>query len=171
MSDEAKAVEEMANRATGSMESTVQHTPAGDLAPDSDPDEHKEEFGQYADLLDDAEAGLDDEAVGIDPPKEEPKLPDEKDETDDDTEVVEEEVGDKVEEVKDAKEETVEEVKESQLEPKTQEELQAELTKAREDMVEKLVDTFKLTEEEADQFITSPQDVVPRLMANLYVNM
>jgi len=49
----AAAAEEMAKAATGeSMENTVNHTPSGvDLAPDSDPDEHVDEFGEYDDEL------------------------------------------------------------------------------------------------------------------------
>lgn len=53
----------------------------------------------------------------------------------------------------------------------TPEEVQAAVTKAREDARSKLTEQFKLTEEQADNLISDPNTVLPQLAADLYLDL
>lgn len=53
---------------------------------------------------------------------------------------------------------------------KTTEEQQAEFAEMRKKAEEELVNTFKLTEEQADSLIENPNEVLPQMMAKLYLD-
>ena len=163
------AVDELAKVAAGeNMETTVNHTPSGETLPPEAPDEQSDEYEGFADLLDNAEAELDDVVTEITPTVDTPELSEES----------KEELVDKKEEaiVIPSEEETKVEVTPTPVPEKTEptqtpEEREAAFAKAREDVKDNLKQHFQLTEEQSDAMLVDPNAAMPEIFAGMYLNM
>ena len=151
---ETAAAEEMAQKA---QEAAVQDEPAEEEAPSS---EQKE----WDDILEDEEE-TPEELKAEEIPVEEEEKPEE---------TPAEEPADETPPAEDTPPEVdvpVAEVPEEPNDTRTPDEIQSEITKARDTAREKLVDSYKWTEEQVEQFEENPSAVMSSMAADLFLDL
>lgn len=153
------AAEEMAQAA---QEAAVQDEPA-------EVEESSSEQKQWDDILDEVDEDMPADATpGLEDPE---PVVEEAEEVQEQETPEEPTPAEEIPQVEEQAEEVIVPPVEEPQDTRTQEEIQSEITKARETAREKLVESFKLTDEQVEQFEEDPAQVLSNMAADLYLDI